>query len=50
MKDYWRFEWQYRGSPHVHGLALISDAPDVYTGGVFFQRHRGDACYSEEVH
>ena len=28
--DYWyRFEWQHRGSPHVHGLAWLSDAPDV---------------------
>ena len=30
VKDYWlRFECQHRGSPHVHGLAWISDAPDV---------------------
>ena len=29
-KDYWlRFEWQHRGSPHVHGLAWLADAPDV---------------------
>ena len=28
--DYWmRFEWQHRGSPHVHGLAWLSGAPDV---------------------
>ena len=28
--DYWfRFEWQHRGSPHVHGLAWLQDAPDV---------------------
>ena len=28
--DYWlRFEWQHRGSPHVHGLAWFHDAPDV---------------------
>ena len=28
--DYWmRFEWQHRGSPHVHGLAWFPDAPDV---------------------
>ncbi len=28
--DYWlRFEWQHRGSPHVHGLAWLKDAPDV---------------------
>lgn len=28
--DYWlRFEWQHRGSPHVHGLAWLSNAPDV---------------------
>ena len=28
--DYWmRFEWQHRGSPHVHGLAWLHNAPDV---------------------
>ena len=28
--DFWfRFEWQHRGSPHVHGLAWFADAPDV---------------------
>jgi hypothetical protein len=28
--DYWfRFEWQHRGSPHVHGLAWLPDAPDI---------------------
>ena len=28
--DYWlRFEWQHRGSPHVHGLAWLPGAPDV---------------------
>ena len=30
VTDYWfRFEWQHRGSPHVHGLAWLHDAPDV---------------------
>ena len=30
VSDYWfRFEWQHRGSPHVHGLAWLPDAPDV---------------------
>ena len=24
-----RFEWQHRGSPHVHGLAWFSGAPNV---------------------
>ena len=29
-KDYWLcFEWQHRGSPHVHGLAWLPNAPDV---------------------
>lgn len=29
-KDYWfRFEWQHRGSPHVHGLAWFENAPDI---------------------
>ena len=28
--DYWfRFEWQHRDSPHVHGLACLPDAPDM---------------------
>lgn len=28
--DYWfRFEWQHRGSPHIHGLAWFPDAPSV---------------------
>lgn len=28
--DYWfRFEWQHRGSPHIHGLLWLQDAPDV---------------------
>ena len=28
--NYWfHFEWQHHGSPHVHGLAWLLDAPDV---------------------
>ena len=28
--DYWmRFEYQHRGSPHVHGVAWLEDAPDI---------------------
>ena len=28
--DYWlRFEYQHRGSPHIHGIAWLQDAPDV---------------------
>ena len=28
--DYWmRYEWQHRGSPHVHGIAWFAGAPDV---------------------
>ena len=28
--DYWFiFEWQHRGSPHVHGLAWLPDEPNV---------------------
>lgn len=30
VTDYWmRFEWRHRGSPHVHGLAWVPNAPDV---------------------
>ncbi|KAL7304776.1 hypothetical protein TKK_0003004 [Trichogramma kaykai] len=29
VKDYWyRFEWQNRGSPHVHGLLYLQDEPE----------------------
>ena len=29
-KDYWlRFEYQHRGSPHIHGVAWLEGAPDV---------------------
>ena len=24
-----RFEWEHRGSPHVHGLAWLQGAPDI---------------------
>ena len=35
VKDYWlRFEWQHRGSPHVHGLAWLSNAPAINEGVV----------------
>ena len=28
--DYWmRFEWQHRGSSHVHSVAWLPNAPDV---------------------
>ena len=28
--DYWfHFKWQHHGSPHVHGLAWLPDAPDL---------------------
>ena len=28
--DYWlQFEWQHRGSPHMHGLVWLSGAPDA---------------------
>lgn len=28
--DYWyRFEWQHRGSPHIHGMAWLRNAPNV---------------------
>ncbi len=28
--DYWvRYEWQHRGSPHVHSLAWLPNSPDI---------------------
>lgn len=30
VRDYWfRFEWQHRGSPHIHGVLWLADAPDT---------------------
>ena len=30
--DYWcRYEWQHRGSPHVHGFLWLKDAPNMDT-------------------
>lgn len=30
VKDFWRrYEWQHRGSPHIHMLLWLKDAPDV---------------------
>jgi len=30
VKDFWcRYEWQHRGSPHVHGFLWIEGAPNM---------------------
>ena len=30
VKDFWsRFEWQHRGSPHVHGFLWLHGAPNM---------------------
>ena len=30
LEDYWyRFEWQHRGSVHVHGIGKIRNAPEI---------------------
>ena len=30
VKDFWlRYEWQSRGSPHIHGVLWQEDAPDM---------------------
>jgi hypothetical protein len=30
IKDYWwRYEWQHRGSSHIHGFLWLEDAPDI---------------------
>lgn len=32
LKEHWfRYEWQHRGSSHIHGFVWIDDAPDVST-------------------
>ena len=32
IKDYfWRVEFQQRGSPHIHSLWWVEDAPDIKT-------------------
>jgi ATP-dependent DNA helicase PIF1 len=32
VKDYWwRYEWQHRGSSHVHGFLWLEDAPSIDT-------------------
>lgn len=28
---WWRFEYQHRGSPHIHAVLWINGAPDVRT-------------------
>ena len=44
--DYWlRFEWQHRGSPHVHGLAWLPNAPDVER----LMSHADDAVKDEII-
>lgn len=33
ITDFWfRYEFQHRGSPHVHGLFWFKDAPDISNG------------------
>ena len=30
VKDFWsRYEWQHRGSPHVHGFIWLEGAPNI---------------------
>lgn len=30
VKVYWsRYEWQHRGSPHVHGFIWLEGAPNI---------------------
>src|SRR5881398_882029 len=32
LEDWWyRFEWQYHGSVHVHGIEKIRNGPKIYT-------------------
>jgi len=42
VEDFWyRFEWQFRGSPHIHGLLWLSDAPDCSQIGSLEEDSRG---------
>ena len=48
IKDYWlRFKWQHRGSPHVHGLAWLPNAPDMEQ---LFTDPASDADRQQAVH
>ena len=48
VTDYWmRFEWQHRGSPHVHGLAWLPDTPDVEE--ILASSEDGDDTAKEEL-
>ncbi|XP_046145856.1 uncharacterized protein LOC123989199 [Osmia bicornis bicornis] len=41
IADYWyRFEYQHRGSPHIHAILWLENAPDVRTF---------DYCFQEEI-
>ncbi len=47
-QDYWlRFEWQHRGSPHVHGLAWLSGAPDIE--GIFNNSTTSESVKQETI-
>ena len=30
---WYRYEWQMRGAPHVHGMIRFADAPDLMDAG-----------------
>ena len=48
VTDYWmRFEWQHRGSPHVHGLAWLPDTSDVKE--ILASSEDGDDTAKEEL-
>ena len=43
--DYWyRFEWQHRGSGHVHGFLWLNDGPDLDKRNLDNPQHRDELC------
>ena len=40
--DYWyHYEWQFRGSGHVHGFLWLKDGPDLQAMDLENPEHRG---------
>ncbi len=50
VKDYWlQFEWLHRGSPHVQGLAWLSDAQDALSPSASKETHEAFLRYVNSI-